>query len=55
MKTFSTKNDVVTIDGEKFYHYELGGKQNSTKSIIIHGESYYNSDQPFSFDKDSDN
>lgn len=52
MKTFSTKGDVVTIDGEKFYHYELGGKQTSTKSISIHGETYYNSDRPFNFEKE---
>jgi hypothetical protein len=53
MKTFSTKNDVVTIDGETFYHYELGGKQTSTKSVIIHGESYYNSNKPFQFEGDN--
>ena len=53
MKTFSTKDDVVTIDGEKFYHYELGGKQTSTKTVIIHGESYYNSNRQFQFEGDN--
>ena len=42
MNSFSLLKDFITIDNEKYYHYELGGKWNATKFVVINGVHYYN-------------
>ena len=37
-----TIRKYYTVEGEKFWHYSFGGKDTSTKSIVIEGETYYN-------------
>ena len=40
----------MEIDGVKYYHYSLGVKSNSTKSVVIDGISFYNSNSPIKED-----
>jgi len=42
MNTLSVKNDVITIDGERYYLYTHNGKYTSTKFISWDGIHYYN-------------
>ena len=53
MKTFSNKQGIIKIEGETYYHFSHGGKQTSTKFIIVDEETYYNSNKPYEFENQS--
>ena len=46
MNTFSLNKEFIVVDEERYYHYTYGGKYSSTKSIVIDGIHYYNSNKP---------
>lgn len=46
MNTFSLNKEFIVVDEEKYYHYTYGGKYSATKSIVIDGIHYYNSNKP---------
>lgn len=48
MNTFSLLKDFIEIDGEKYYHYVMGGKYSATKFVVVDGIHYYNSNKPLS-------
>lgn len=50
MNSFSLLKDFITIDGEYYYHFELGGKWTATKFVVINGIHYYNSNKPYLFE-----
>ena len=50
MNTLSLLNDFIIIDGERYYHFELGGKWTATKFIVWDGIHYYNSNKPIVFE-----
>jgi hypothetical protein len=36
----------IEIDGLRYYHYSLGVKNQSSKSVVVNGSSYYYSTLP---------
>jgi glucan-binding YG repeat protein len=44
MNSLSFLKNFITIDGDKYYHYSLGGKHNATKWVSIDGVHYYHSE-----------
>ena len=46
MNTLGLLKDVIEIDGEKYYHYTMGGKYSATKFVVINDIHYYNSNKP---------
>jgi len=46
LQTFSFNNKYIVVDEEKYWHYTYGGKWTATKSIVIEGIHFYNSNRP---------
>jgi hypothetical protein len=46
MNSFSFNNKYIVVDEEKYWHYTYGGKWTATKSIVIEGIHFYNSNRP---------
>jgi len=43
MESFTQTNNYITLEGDRYYHYDFGTKHTATKFAVIGGIHWYHS------------